>query len=63
MAVARRTIRTSENLDEFQDKFMQRIGAMARAHDLLVKNSGSAPIFARSWKRNSLDTSANTRTG
>jgi PAS domain S-box-containing protein len=39
MAVANRTIRTSENLDEFQDKFMQRIGAMARAHDLLVKNS------------------------
>jgi PAS domain S-box-containing protein len=39
MAVANRTIRSSENLDEFQDKFMQRIGAMARAHDLLVKNS------------------------
>jgi len=39
MAVANRTIRTSRDLEEFQEKYMQRIGAMARAHDLLVKNS------------------------
>ncbi len=31
MAVANRTIRSSENLDEFQDKFMQRDGARARS--------------------------------
>jgi PAS domain S-box-containing protein len=39
MAVANRTIRSSSNLDEFSEKFVRRLEAMARSHDLLVANS------------------------
>jgi PAS domain S-box-containing protein len=39
MAVANRTIRSSSDLEEFAPKFMKRLEAMARSHDLLVANS------------------------
>jgi two-component sensor histidine kinase len=39
-AIARRTVKYSENLAEFQGSFEARIQALARAHDLLVTESG-----------------------
>jgi PAS domain S-box-containing protein len=38
-AIANRTMRASENFDQFQEKFSKRMDAMARAHDLLIQNS------------------------
>jgi PAS domain S-box-containing protein len=37
-SVAMQTVRHSESFDDFQDKFMSRLHAMARMHDLLVAN-------------------------
>jgi PAS domain S-box-containing protein len=39
MAIANRTVRSCSDLEEFAPKFMKRIEAMARSHDLLVQNS------------------------
>jgi hypothetical protein len=39
VAIANRTIRSCSDIQEFAPKFMKRIEAMARAHDLLVQNS------------------------
>jgi PAS domain S-box-containing protein len=41
MAVANRSIRNSSNLDDFASKFMSRLQAMSRSHELLVRNSWS----------------------
>jgi two-component sensor histidine kinase len=40
VAIARRTVKYSANLPEFQTSFENRILALARAHDLLVNQSG-----------------------
>jgi PAS domain S-box-containing protein len=41
MAVASRTIRNSSDLAEFESKFMNRLQAMSRSHEILVRNSWS----------------------
>jgi len=41
MAVASRSIRNSSNLEEFESKFMNRLQAMSRSHEILVRNSWS----------------------
>ena len=41
MAVANRTIRNASSLAEFETKFMARLHAMSRSHEILVRNSWS----------------------
>lgn len=41
IAVASRSIRNATDLDDFETKFMNRLQAMSRSHELLVKNSWS----------------------
>jgi PAS domain S-box-containing protein len=41
VAMASRSIRNATDLDDFETKFMNRLHAMSRSHELLVKNSWS----------------------
>ena len=41
MAVASRSIRNSNDLEEFESKFMSRLQAMSRSHEILIRNSWS----------------------